>query len=289
MAYVQYKTFPNIAVENSNAALYHKAINCLDKLAAMRSGGDFLREISGTPHRVEIKPINGNAGSFCEPRDEDRALVLLALAMHTNNVALLKTEMQSALTRAVRSGVTIPHICRQLAIGLPPATYIGAQNVKRPATPAVLSPEIIALGGPAIMKTLDQAAAACLHKLNDLFEGRYDATKPEFNIGVRRILRNWLQPGRGCACSVEINVERPSQCWSDRTNHMRYPTISMAHELVHAWRFMKGNKLVWYGEMNQDIEEVIATGLPPYNFEKYSENIFRSQFPGGDLEMRTSY
>jgi hypothetical protein len=289
MAYIPYKTYANISVENANAPLYQKAIKCLDKLASMPTGGEFLNDVNGTAHGLQIKPINGNAGSFCQASEENRALVLLALAMRTNNTALLKNEIVSSLGRASRSGVTVAHICKQLAAGLPPATYVGAQNVQRPATPAPLSPDIIALGGPAIMQALDQAAAACLVKLNDLAEGRYDPGSAEFNIGVRRILRNWLQPGRGTPCSVEINVERPSQCWSDRTNHMRYPTISMAHEMVHAWRFMTGKMLVWGGEMNQDLEEVIATGLPPYNYEKYSENIFRAQYPDAELEMRTSY
>ena len=73
---------------------------------------------------------------------------------------------------------------------------------------------------------------------------------------------------RGCAGDIEINVERPSQCWSDGQKTLCYPTLCLAHELVHAWRGLTGRMmLVGSQDESNDIEEVITTGLPPYNYE----------------------
>jgi hypothetical protein len=36
-----------------------------------------------------------------------------------------------------------------------------------------------------------------------------------------------------------------------------------------------------------DDDEVMTTGFPPYQYEKYSENLFRSLFP--NLPMRENY
>lgn len=38
-----------------------------------------------------------------------------------------------------------------------------------------------------------------------------------------------------------------------------------------------------------DDDEVMTTGFPPYLYEKYSENLFRSQWRAAELAMRTDY
>jgi hypothetical protein len=52
---------------------------------------------------------------------------------------------------------------------------------------------------------------------------------------------------------------------------------------------MTGQFMGFHNEYGSEyIEEVICTGLPPHNFEKYSENLFRGQWPE-EMELRTAY
>jgi hypothetical protein len=267
MAFTPFSTYNSIVVDDTNALLHQKAVTCLTKIAAMPSGAAFLSEINSSGHRVEIAPINGAGGSTTQ-ESGDQAYVLMAQARKNNNAIMMKNELTMAMGR---SHMTAAALAAALATGIAPATYIASDNVGRPGTTI----------GPA---------NTYLGKIEGLLRGDLQATDFALHLGVRRLLRAYLQPGRGADCKVGINVERPNQCWSDRTRHMRYPTISMVHELVHAWRFMTGRALAYLNEQGaEDVEEVITTGLPPYNFEKYSENLFRTQWSGDELEMRTAY
>jgi len=267
MAFVAFKTYNSIVVDNSNAPLYQKAVTCLTKIDAMSSGPAFLHEINSSGHRVEIAPIAGGGGSTTQ-ESGDQAYVLMAQARKSNNAIMMKNELTMAIGR---SHITSAALAAALATGAAPATYVASANVGRPGTAA----------GPA---------NTYLGKVEGLLRGELQAGDYALHLGIRRVLRAYLQSGRGADCKVTINVERPSQCWSDGTRHLRYPTICLVHELVHSWRFMTGRALAYLNEQGaQDIEEVITTGLPPYNFEKYSENLFRTQWNGDELELRTAY
>jgi len=273
MPWIPFKSYTSIFLENSNAALYAKAVKSLEKIESMIKGRELLADMAHTLHRLEIKPIDGNGGSSTGYATNGN-YTLLGQAIVTQNGRLFQQELTAALGNAERfAGLTREKVASQLAQGLTPATYIGKDNVGAPANP----------GTPATVKSQTL-------RLDDLTSGRANFPHPPgIDTALQRILRNWLTPGRGCACDIEINIERPGQCWTDGSRTLRYPTICLAHELVHAWRGMTGRML--YATTDQaDLEEVITTGLPPYNFEKFSENIFRSQFPDDpDLPMRTSY
>jgi hypothetical protein len=272
MAWIPFKSYSNILVDDSNRALYEKALKGLEKLEQMRSGRELFGEIAHTLHRLEIKPIDGQAGSSTG-YTTSASYTLLAQAMQADNKTLYKQELTAALGNANHlSGVTKEFVASQLASGLTPITYIGKDNVGAPVAPGSAS-----------------TPKAMVRLLDDLTSGRTDARPARFDDAIQRILREWLTRGRGCASDIEINVERPSQCWSDGQNTLRYPTLCLGHELVHAWRGMTGRRLLVGSQAtHNDIEEVITTGLPPYQYEKYSENIFRSQWPD-EMGMRTSY
>jgi hypothetical protein len=266
MAFVPFYRHSCILVDNSKAALYQKAVKCLNKIAAMPIGSTFLAEINTSGHRVKIVPLSGGSGSSALELS-GQAYVLMAQARKTRDATLMKNELTMAMGRSKLSAAAL---AAALATGMAPATYIAANNVGRPQQTV----------GPV---------NTYMGKIERLLHGELQADDVDLHIGLRRLLRAYLQQGRGSDCDVEINVDRPSQCWSDNSRHMRYPTICLAHELVHAWRFMTGRALAYFGEGTNDIEEVITTGLPPYNFEKYSENLFRSQWQGEELELRIAY
>ena len=53
---------------------------------------------------------------------------------------------------------------------------------------------------------------------------------------------------------------------------LRPPWIGLAHELVHAWRFVAGH----YNFTGNDLaDQQLATGVPPYMLGKYNKNGMR--------------
>ncbi len=268
MAFVRFSNYIGIVVDNTNSALYRKAVKSLVKVDAMPSGQAFLSDINASGHSVQITPISGAGGSSTQELG-DHAYVLMAQARKNNNAEMMKNDLKMAMGR---SRMTMGTLAAALASGMAPATYVAAVNVGRPTTTV----------GPV---------NTYMGKIERLLRGELQADDLALHLGIRRRLRAYLQQGRGTDCNVTINVDRPSQCWSDGTRHLRYPTICLAHELIHSWRFMTGRALAYLNEQQggPDIEEVITTGLPPYNFEKYSENLFRTQWAADELELRTAY
>jgi hypothetical protein len=275
MASVAYKTHPKILVSTNKRSIYPTLVDLLDKLTSVPMGRDMLTEIDATSHSVELRGITDQSGSSCTPLEEERGLVLLATALKQRNAIGIKNELTAALGRARMAGVPTKFLITQIAQGLPPATYIASVNVAPPKGPL-----------PPIAE-LDRNAAQRLAQLNKLLNGDLTNRDVGFELALRRTLRPWLQAGRGCSCVVEIDLYRATQTRSDGSAHTRDIVVSLGHELVHAWHFTRGKVLTWYGEAPPDLEELMTVGLPPYNFEKFSENMLRGQ--SVNLDMRLAY
>jgi len=70
--------------------------------------------------------------------------------------------------------------------------------------------------------------------------------------------------------------------------HQRPAAIGLAHELIHALHNSRGVNMKLVAKNGENIEEIITTGMPPYNFEELSDNKMRTQWPKG-LELRENY
>ena len=90
MAWIAFKSYSNILVDDSNAPLYAKAVKGLETIENMRSGNELLGEIAHALHRLEIKPIAGNGGSSTGYVSSSN-YTLLAQAIKSNNAVLYKT------------------------------------------------------------------------------------------------------------------------------------------------------------------------------------------------------
>jgi len=58
--------------------------------------------------------------------------------------------------------------------------------------------------------------------------------------------------------------------------------------LIHALHNSSGVNLALVKKDSENIEELITTGMPPYNFEELSDNKMRSQWPQ-HLNLRMNY
>jgi len=105
-----------------------------------------------------------------------------------------------------------------------------------------------------------------------------------------RLLKPWLTAGAGCPCTVKFDPDAELSCALDPEGTKRPPAIGLAHELCHAWRNVAGLRLFEDAtRAGVDDDEVMTTGFPPYHNEEISENMFRGQWQGEKLRMRTDY
>ena len=97
-----------------------------------------------------------------------------------------------------------------------------------------------------------------------------------------------MAPGRGTGSKVSFNTEKTFHCVNDPAMHKRPPAIGLAHELIHALHHSLGTSLVVVINVNENLEEVVTTGMAPYQYEPISDNKLRTQWPSR-LEIRENY
>lgn len=109
-----------------------------------------------------------------------------------------------------------------------------------------------------------------------------------------------LTPGSGSNTQIFFNPDTKKSCWFDELKK-RPPAIGFVHELIHAWRNLKGlryfldkDKTAVGVRGHTPDDEVMTTGFHPYAYEKFSENIFRffwatASPKEGKLPPRTAY
>ena len=250
-------------------------------LTTIRSGwplGErFFREIIATRWRIKIEPRL--LGPFNECSSDADGLNVLAYGIRMNDALAKRGALQFVfnLAPAQREGL-LNHVASRLVTGISLATYDSRENASR------YRPN-------PIYQTFEQEKALHRRHLETLLvdADAWPRVPPNYERDLQRILRTWLPPGIGCNCRINYDPDSHHQCADDPLSPIRLPVIGLFHEMVHAWRYMTGKGLYI---KNPDIEEVITTGLAPYQYEPYSENLFRALYqpPGGPAnDIRLSY
>ncbi len=212
----------------------------------------------------------------------------LLRAIHRHNAALFQASLRDALENARRNGVSLEHVARQLTLGLSPVTYNRhGQNVVRPST---VSLSWFQKHFMNVKTIVDRRVAANAQTLIELATGELPLGKlpTAWENHLPRILRIYLTPGAGLSPTVKFNPVGFLHCVDDPAMHQRPPTIGLAHELIHALHCVKGVNQANNKTGGQKLEEVITTGFPPYNFEEFSDNKLRTQWPA-HLQLRKKY
>lgn len=279
----QYKSYGKIQIEGVQDYIAGVS-RCLDVIDSVPDGRRLLDAICRRSHQVSIQDtMNGNA---CGAKAWS-AFPLLPIAIKDKSAGAFATELKVAVEKAKAGGLTLEHLGRQLAMGLSPATYKSAHNVvpptqKAPARPGASPQEVMLKAG------LQTAAAMGI--LQDLMAGRRPVSDlpADWDYELPRLLRNYLTPGRGAASKVSFNHMKTFHCIADPAMHRRPPAVGLAHELIHALHNSSGVNLAIVKKNNENIEELITTGMPPYNFEELSDNKMRTQWPT-ELSLRKNY
>jgi hypothetical protein len=283
----QFLSYNNIVVKGGSSYV-KKVTGDLTKIHKMGSGVAFFQALNGTSHKLTIGPRDpvDYPSNYCEWGD-DSVHTLLSQAIKAQDDLKFKTALSGALKRAERNGITRAFVASQLTVGLLPITYDTVQNVSRPRSRAIGADDPNGLNAMANQANQTMRSGGLL---DELAAGTrpLSAIPRGWDRDLQRILRPYLHRGAGGACTIGFDPYQTYPCDADPARKNRPPAIGLVHEMVHAWRYMTGRRLHITGG-GFDIEEVLATGFAPYNYEEFSENLFRSQFKSDDLIIRETY
>ncbi|PXF57232.1 MAG: hypothetical protein C4B58_10480 [Deltaproteobacteria bacterium] len=285
-----YYPYPNIQIEGLTEEYIRKIKGCLNRIHSMARGAEFMMTINSSGHILTIKPWGGgDSGNACGFGNYKNGLTRLSKAIKYNEADEFKVELSKAVTKAESSGISRDYIATQLSEGVLPATYKTADNIGAPSSRASV-PAPYKKSGKTRMAYHQHQAMRARSFLEELIKGSRNLTYvPQgWKNDLQRILRQWLRPGNGCSCSVYFQPDHYASTSGNAAVRNRPPTIGLAHEMVHAYRAMYGMTLEVYHN-GKDLEEVITTGFPPYQYERFSENIFRTQYKGEEQRIRTEY
>ncbi|MRR12619.1 hypothetical protein EG835_09200, partial [bacterium] len=286
---------------------------CLTELSRLQSGKTLLKELDEAGREVTIrKPDRVNK---CEPLDKNAAATKFARAIMEKQKGEFLAELKKAVEHGLtRKGMNAGFVKDQLFKGLSPIDRMSVFSNVSPGVHAektaknlrnwnqqddqgafrnaytLLKRIIEDPKGFDVVKALSSTSGsravtdlmshqALLSDLQRLFRASFEDAK--------------VSRGPGSACIVHFQPAKPAEI-SPRSTSVppvdsvdRPPVIGLAHELVHTLRAVQGLLTTC-----DKIEEGLAVGLPPFNFEKYSENLFRAQYNkqlGGTLPARAFY
>jgi hypothetical protein len=295
MPQTPYARYPAIRVEDQQP-FHRKVVGLLDVIHGLPLGHRLLSEIQASGKSVGIWPLRtGQTSNSCSAQYYQKFVRLRQAFDRLNTNISLKDELTDALDKAERAGYGRQFLARQIVQGLTPATLRTVNN----------------LVAPPLTKTRGQVADeswALAQVLEKLCNGQLRANQvpygPSGGYGLAdsliRLLRPWQRPGTGANSCIYFDPDGQQSCCGERGMRWRPPGIGLAHELCHGWRNATGNRLFDDAvACKLDDDEVMTTGIPPYNSEKYSENMFRLVWPlttwekwrhwTATLPMRESY
>lgn len=272
------------AISSTGSEIFWVAVTKhLDRIAALPSGPRFLQAFQRTGKKISLKMAgtSGNSTSFA-----DAGSPLLVQAILNDDATMFKNELKVATRQAASKGIPLDHIARQLSEGLTPVTYRAANNVVQPAS-KVVTPA--GASAQAVMAAHAHAAMRAMGVMQDLMDGRLTLAQlpGDWKVDLPRVLRPWLTQGRGTDSTISFDPGDWKPCAIDPAMKNRHPALGLVHEMIHAYHSATGRNMR-VRHNNENLEEVITTGLPPYQYEDFSDNRFRTEL-GPEVALRMKY
>jgi hypothetical protein len=256
---------------------------------ATKIGQSFLKELDGAGKKITIKAgsgmrcrVDGRGAYYAllqafEARDYDAARKLLAGTVKQSEFRGDYRPLATQLATPVGALSNVALSAEQMkALDLEITKVVKLVGPKDSTIAEKLAPQ-------DAKKAVHQWTSALLtfHYGGDCVLGNEQRTL------LCRKLESWLDPDKGSPVTIEVDVKSDSvTCAIDGEKKKRPLAIGLAHELIHAYYSVTGTRL--YPEGTPE-DEALTTGLPPENFRKYSENLFRSVWPADSLDLRLYY
>ena len=127
-----YKNYLKFVIEGTQDYIA-RTTACFDVIEAVDAKAEkdnrILRSIDSRGYIVAVK--NTTSGNACRALG-DGVYPVMSIALYYKRADDFTKELNAAVDKAKKGGLTLEHLARQLAIGLSPATYTGARNVGAP-------------------------------------------------------------------------------------------------------------------------------------------------------------
>jgi hypothetical protein len=282
-----YKSFQNVIVDG-NVKFCAATEECLDAIEGLPDGKGLLTALCRGRHTVTIKFTGVGKGNSTSGLQGGGHRPRLLQALCIGDGPGFSSSLRTALENARRNNMPVEHVAKQLTLGLSPVTYNrSSQNVVAPNAVSISWFQRHFVG---VKTVVDRRVEANLQTLLKLGTG---------DIPLRRLPRGWanhlprllrpfLTPGPGLSPIVNFHPTKTFHCVLDPAMHQRPPAIGLAHELIHALHCVTGVTQGANSIDGQNLEEIITTGFPPYQYEEFSDNKLRTQWPT-HLHLRKHY
>jgi hypothetical protein len=280
-----------------------KITGLLDQIWAIPLGAELMNDIKRTQHTVFVQPALAQSNQ-CAAANAN-CYVRLRQAYEGMGSVKFDVELTEAFQRAQRAGISLDGVANRLAGGLSAVTVETARNVAKPSgAPAGYEVRKVDKKGAVVTKKVDGTpvpvwidAKVTPDSMKALLQGLCDGSRKKMELQMRRGARalsddlircfyipnatvgdEYLKRGAGCNATISFKPDVSESCWLDE-HVTRPPAIGLVHELIHAWRNVNGLRYFKDKEKFADAptpdDEVMTTGFPPYQWEKYTENMFR--------------
>lgn len=258
-----------IEIQDNDFLYYTKVCDALNILGKRSLGENLFRDITATGMKVCIVPAPG--GNQCDSLGNAAVYYTLRAALRSGNAVWARQELTQALNRAAGNW-TPKTIAMALVEGQSPASPRSADNVR------------ITVSKTGAERNIK--AAQIELKVSCFVDGtkgaevlRHTKARGDYSLAddLIRFLRPWLQPGTGGPSRISFDPDNWFPvAYGNEVATRRPPHIGLAHELCHAWRNAVGKRLFEDAKaVDQYDDELMTVGLPPYEYEPYSENLFR--------------
>lgn len=254
--------------------------DALKKLEKLRTGRRLLNEIDGSGHRCRI---------YCAPAGNDGAAQSDPMTIENNTKRLVKSFRPQYLNLmskrqlpndAVQAKKISGDIRTQLkTAGLHQNTYSASTELDYILARAWGS---VDAGRKALVSQLARPRA----EIDQMCDGLMKIPDDDY-FRICFAYYEHLTPGAGCDTQVKLRAEvklvGSDGKFKPKTDVSSVSAeIILGHELIHAWRMMKGRRIVNNGWE----EEAMTTGCAPFRHLPITENALRIE---GGFPQRPSY
>jgi len=292
-----------------DADAWHTAtLGLLDEISAIPLGKELMDEIQKAGFNVYIQPAVAQ-GNQCAAANKN-CYITLRQALLGGSQHKLPTVLKDAMDRGKHVGITVDSMAKRLLFGLSAMTVETSVNIEKPQPGGGTLQKRDGYLSPGVAKWKDakMSQKKMVAFINGLLDGSLgNADIANYRMGERHFADNLVRifyqpysggdgmlvdPGAGCEATISFDPFKDDSCWNN-VMVKRPPAVGLAHEMIHAWRNVKGLRYFPDKEKHANAptpdDEVMTTGFPPYAYEKFSENLIRVGWSPKPLEMRTAY
>ena len=261
----------------------HTVKDALKRLDKLRTGRRLIREINDSGHTCRI---------FCAPDGNEGAANSDPQTLESNARRMIKSFRPQQYNMLPAS--------KKFNFGDGGKKVLGeikeslkAANLHQDRYTASTELDYILVRAWRNLDTGRNAVARLLNKPRNMIDQMCDGQAKIDDDDYFRIAfayYEFLTPGPGCNTQVKLKAEvklTSSGTYKPKTNVAAVaPEIIVGHELIHAWRMMKGMRVVDHGWE----EEAMTTGIAPFAHLPVTENALRLEggYPRRDAYPPTS-